>query len=319
MTRSVPGGRRVSAILGLLVLLVLGYLAVGRLDLARVAAAAASMNVSWVLLAALSYAATLPLWALQWSILSPHGVRSGFRVMLGVVAMTSSVYCTAVTLVGEAAAIGLLIKRAGLAASTAVSLIAMDQLLVGLAKLTVVAAAALLGPLPGWMRAAVIILLTGVSLLGATALLMARSVATWQILARSPTRLAFLDGLTSALTRFRSPSIIGGGYLLALGKKVMELVAILSIQQAFGIEPSLGLGLLALAAVGLATMIPIIPGNIGIFEGALILVYSNAGVPAEQAAAMAVVQHACYLVALALPGYRWMMRAALAPAEVSGD
>jgi uncharacterized protein (TIRG00374 family) len=239
--------------------------------------------------------------------------------MLGVVAMTSSVYCTAVTLVGEAAAIGLLIKRAGLAASTAVSLIAMDQLLVGLAKLTVVAAAALLGPLPGWMRAAVIILLTGVSLLGATALLMARSVATWQILARSPTRLAFLDGLTSALARFRSPSIIGGGYLLALGKKVMELVAILSIQQAFGIEPSLGLGLLALAAVGLATMIPIIPGNIGIFEGALILVYSNAGVPAEQAAAMAVVQHACYLVALALPGYRWMMRAALAPAEVSGD
>jgi len=34
------------------------------------------------------------------------------------------------------------------------------------------------------------------------------------------------------------------------------------------------------------------------------------GVPTERALGMAVVQHACYFVALALPGYRWLASSA---------
>jgi uncharacterized membrane protein YbhN (UPF0104 family) len=66
--------------------------------------------------------------------------------------------------------------------------------------------------------------------------------------------------------------------------------------------------LLILAAVNLATLLPVVPGNLGVYEAAVVLAYSYLGIAPERALGIALVQHACWFAALALPGYRWLAR-----------
>ena len=90
------------------------------------------------------------------SILSqlPTPKVEAFSAMLRVVVTTSGVLNTTPLLVGEATGIVLLVALTGLDRTAAVSVLAMDQLLVGVAKLVVLATAALLAPLPDWMARA---------------------------------------------------------------------------------------------------------------------------------------------------------------------
>jgi uncharacterized protein (TIRG00374 family) len=111
-----------------------------------------------------------------------------------------------------------------------------------------------------------------------------------------------------ALEPVRSPTRSLGALGLALAKKLAEALAILCVQRAFGVELSIGSAVLVLAATNLATLLPIVPGNVGVYEAAVVLAYSRFGVDAERALGIAVVQHACFFVALALPGYRWLAR-----------
>ena len=96
--------------------------------------------------------------------------------------------------------------------------------------------------------------------------------------------------------------------LLALAKKVVEVLAIVCVQRAFGVTLPVTSGILVLAALNLATLLPVVPGNLGVYEAAVVLTYTHLGIPAERALGMAVVQHVCYFAALALPGYAWLAR-----------
>jgi uncharacterized membrane protein YbhN (UPF0104 family) len=270
----------------------------------------------WVALALVSYFAILPLWALQWLLLAPAGTRTRPSVsrMLGVVAMTSSVLNTTPLLVGEAAGIYFLVACAALERGAALSVLAMDQLLVGIAKVCVLVAAAWTNDLPTWMERGRTMLGLGVG-----ALLLGLAAVAWRAEAMSrlaaPVRLArfarLIASAGAALAPLRSPTRGGGALLLALAKKVAELTAIVCLQHAFGLALPLSSALLVLAALNLATLLPIVPGNVGIYEAAVVLAYGRFGVGAERALGIAVIQHACYFAALALPGYRWLAREAL--------
>jgi uncharacterized membrane protein YbhN (UPF0104 family) len=65
---------------------------------------------------------------------------------------------------------------------------------------------------------------------------------------------------------------------------------------------------LVLAALNLATLLPLVPGNVGVYEAVTVVAYGYLGVDADHALGIALVQHACYFVALALPGYGWLWR-----------
>ena len=189
----------------------------------------------------------------------------------------------------------------------------MDQLLVGIAKVTVLSTAALLLTLPDWMRAG-----WGTLAVGVLLLLMICAALAWRhetLVARAervlPPRVVHAIGnLGGALDPLRSPSRGGLALLLALAKKIAEVVAILCVQRAFGVAMPFASAVLVLAALNLATLLPIVPGNLGVYEGAVTLVYTGLGLSAEQAVSIAIVQHACYFVALALPGYLWAATAA---------
>jgi uncharacterized membrane protein YbhN (UPF0104 family) len=50
-------------------------------------------------------------------------------------------------------------------------------------------------------------------------------------------------------------------------------------------------------------MLPVTPGNLGVYEGAAFLAYRWAGVDAEDALALAVLQHLVMLAGTAGPGW----------------
>jgi hypothetical protein len=120
------------------------------------------IDAVWVLVAIAANVVILPLWAIEWRMLSPRSARASFRAMFEVVTVTASVLNSVPFFAGEAAGVGLLIARAGLARGAALSVLALDQLLVGFAKLAVVGAAAVFAPLPVWVRGSLGSLVAGV-------------------------------------------------------------------------------------------------------------------------------------------------------------
>ena len=300
--------RRALGVATMLVLVALLVAAASRLDLHRALLAMGDVRLAWVLAAILAYLAILPLWAVQWHALSPPTPHRTVRRMLGVVALTASVLNTTPLLVGEAAGVLLLVTRIGLARSAAVSVLAMDQLLVGIAKVCVLGSAAMLLPLPAPMRHGLQSLLVVVALLVMFLGALAWRPALMGLVARRlPPRLTGpLHRTAAALSPLLDFRLGGLALVLALLKKLAELAAIVAMQRAFGVELPLASALLVLGALNLATLLPVLPGNVGLFEGAMVIAYRALGVPAEQALAIAVLQHACYFVALALPGYRWI-------------
>ena len=298
-------------VVALAVVMALLVIALRRLSIARVLSELAVVQPVWIALALLCFVAILPLWALQWRMLAGSTRVPRLRTMLGVVAMTSTVLNTAPMLVGEAAGVYFLIVEAGLARGAALSVLAMDQLFVGVAKVFVLATAATLVALPTWMARGAQGLVVAVALLSAGLVVVAWRAESLSTLAARwvPARVARLVlTVGTALAPVRSPGRSAGALGLALAKKLAEVLAILCVQRAFGVELSLGSAVLVLAATNLATLLPVVPGNVGVYEAAVVLAYSRFGISAERALGIAVVQHACFFVALALPGYRWLTR-----------
>jgi uncharacterized membrane protein YbhN (UPF0104 family) len=297
--------RRVAHALVVALLALAFAVALVRIDLGRAAAALAGARPEWLALAVSCYLAILLLWGWQWHLLAPRRTGGSVRDMLRVVAATSSVLNTVPMLAGEAAGVAFLVTIAGLGRGAALSVLAMDQLLVGVAKLGVVTAAALWAPLPDWMTHGLLALVGGVSLLGVLLLLVAWGPqgAGRRVAPPLPPSLAHaLVVLRPALAPLRSPRRGGGALALAVLKKLVEMVAIVCVQRAFGLDLPFGSAVLALAALNLATLLPIVPGNVGVYEAAVVFAYTSLGVSAERALAVALVQHLCYFLAFAGPG-----------------
>ena len=312
MNLSSPRLRAAARVTAVAVLGTLLIIAIRRFDIAHVLAIVGTARPGWLLLAGACYVSILPLWALEWCLLAPREEASLFPRMLGVVSMTSSVLNTTPLLVGEAAAVMFLVTRAGLARAAALSVLAMDQLVLGIAKVGVLVLATWLLVLPLWME-------RGLRALGASValLLVGLLSVAWgdhgvaRVASHLPKRAGrALHGVADALAPLRSPRRGGGALALALLKKLAEMCAIVCVQRAFGVQLPFASAVLVLAALNLATLLPVVPGNVGVYEAVVVVACSYFGVNADRALGIALVQHACYFVALALPGYGWLLRGA---------
>jgi uncharacterized membrane protein YbhN (UPF0104 family) len=90
--------------------------------------------------------------------------------------------------------------------------------------------------------------------------------------------------------------------------KCMDLLAVVAVAHSMGVALPLGHALLVLAAVTLATMLPLAPASLGAYEASVILAYKYTGVPADTALAIAVLQHATSLLPLVGVGYADTLR-----------
>ncbi|MBZ0217037.1 MAG: flippase-like domain-containing protein, partial [Fimbriimonadaceae bacterium] len=210
---------------------------------------------------------------------------------------------------GIGSSVVLLITRGKLAAAAAASLMAMDQVLVGIVKLLVLILALFLVPeapeniTRGAVAFAALTLLF-LGLLLATAFT-GNSIGQIRMPPNTIRAIAVaaIFQLSQSLGVLRSPRRAGAALLLALAKKSTEVAAALAVQLSCGIEFSPVAAILVVAAVGLSTAVPIIPGSFGVYTTAVFVVYDSLGVATATALAAGVLQHLVEVIPSLLVGY----------------
>lgn len=287
-------------------------------------AAAAGASPGWIFAAVLANAALVPVWAAQWRLFLPRPVEVPFPRLVRISAVMAMTANSVPYMAGHATGFHLLATRGGIGHAAALSVLTLDQLSEGAAKVALLVALALVAPLPEPLRAGLLVLAPGVVLLLALTLLCAlrpslllrlalavggdaaaprgRLSRGW--LAERRARLgAFARGWSEGLGRARRPGVLATGAAFSLGMRLLEGCGMVLVQTALGAEVPLAGTLLVLAAVSLATMVSLAPANLGVYEGAAFLAYRSVGVDAETALALAVLQHLAYLVALGGAGW----------------
>jgi len=270
------------------------------IDWRRAADVAASARPAWLAAAIVANGLILVAWTAFWrALLPPSGTAPPVtqRRMFEIVAISSALMNTVPFGGGHASSIVLLVSRGGVAKRSALSVLALDQLGEGVAKVGIFLLVAALVPLPAWMRAGV----TTASL----------AVAAWFITLVVASRWAHELALLKSWRRTLRALVC------MAGMKTAELIAIVAVQHAFGVDVSLGRSLLVLAALVLATMLPVTPGNLGTYEASVFLAYRYLGVSPELALGVAVAQHVCFLLPSVGIGYGFLSRHALSRSAIA--
>ncbi|HYD54001.1 MAG TPA: lysylphosphatidylglycerol synthase transmembrane domain-containing protein [Gemmatimonadaceae bacterium] len=317
MSRGRSAARRAAWLLTWAAVTLAALLALRATPWRAVAAQVAHQRVGFALLAVLLNLAILPLWALEWRRLAPIRERPTFRRLAEVVAVTSATLNTVPFFAGEASAVVLLIARGGLTRAGALSVLALDQLLVGVAKLVVIAAAAALAPLPAGLRggARVLAVTVAAALLVLVAAAWALGRAGAAASARIPAGglLAFARDWAARLEVLRDARAAAWVLMLALLKKGAEVLAVVAAHHALGVALPWWSAVLVVAALGIGTLLPLAPANLGTYEASAFVVYRYLGLPVETALGLAIVQHLYFLIPAIGAGWALLLARQFAP------
>jgi uncharacterized membrane protein YbhN (UPF0104 family) len=293
-----PGRRRI-AVVGAW-LLATGLLAVcaRSIDWSHAADVLASALPSWIAVAILLNASIVPLTAAFWLSLRPRTepavpFRRAFEIAASAIALMNTVPFGA----GHASVVILWMRRGDTSQRGALSLLALDQLGEGIAKVGLFLTVALVAPMPAWMRAGV----SSATLLVAILLIVLAVASRW----------------ATELRIDRAWMRACAGLTFVVGTKVMEALAIVAVQRAFGVSVGTSGTLLVLAAVILGSMIPVTPGNAGTYEAAAFVAYRHLGLTPEQALGLALVQHVCFVLPSVGIGYLFVSAQTVARSAIA--
>jgi uncharacterized membrane protein YbhN (UPF0104 family) len=180
----------------------------------------------------------------------------------------------------------------------------------GIVKVGVLLLAAQLLPLPEWMRSALLALALVVAALTIVVTVAAFHYERIESASARPRATRVASRVIALVARWardleslRTPSRFALALVCGAATKTAEMLAIISVQHAFGLALPFSTTLLVLAAAILGTIAPLAPANLGVYEGAVVAAYHHAGLPPETALALAVVEHACLLLGTAAAGY----------------
>jgi uncharacterized protein (TIRG00374 family) len=194
-------------------------------------------------------------------------------------------------------------RSLGTTAPVSVSIVLFDRFFEFATVIVIFATALLLVPAAvPWMHGVAGVLVPAVVVLSAGMWLVIRLRNTW---------LRLFDGLVARFSpqradRWRGPlrDLVEGFARIESGRTI-ALVVGLSVAQwlaiasswwfgLVGVWPSAGFAAAAFAAsvVALSSIVPLVPGGVGVVQGAAILALSMFGLPAEPSLALAIVLHA---------------------------
>ncbi len=293
--------RRMWWILGWFVLAIFTGIAAYAIPWREVLGALAAAKWHWAAFAVVVSLAGWPFWILQWQLLAPKALRPSFGRMAQVTALSGAAN-TSLPMTGVVAAVGFLIVRGGLPPSAAASVYAGDQLVTGIGKVGTLVLASLLVPVPDWLRSGLLGLAGVVGVFTLALLVAAHGGERLRALAgrlgpRPQALLGHLADFMDHLEPMRRPllglSVVG----LAFAKAGVEVLLVMTVQVAVGIPVSFAAAVLVVAALDLATMAPVSPGHLGVFEATVILCYQYLGVPLPLATAAALIHHGVLFVA----------------------
>ncbi len=267
-----------------------------------------SASPAWLALA-VALDLLVPLcWGVAWWWFQPRAERVTVGRMVQVTAATAMAM-TVVPAGGGHVSAFVLLRRAGASTGGAATVLALDQVAEGTAKLGLALAALLL--VPAWMLRGVLpasgpalalllgVILAALALAGALVWRAGRRREVDAPRSRAGRIARGIVERTVAAARDWRAYLAG---LAAIGLlKLAELGAIVAVLHAFDARVAPGVAVLALLATQIATLVGITPGNLGVYEAAALLVYRQAGLPPEVGLSVAVAQHLCLLVGLVVP------------------
>ena len=265
------------------------------LDWSETATQLRTTHWGWLLIAIVFNGLILVTWTRLWCRLVPPGAATALREMSGIVSLAAAGMNTLPFMGGHALGAGLLVSRGKLSVGATATVMMLDQIFEGGAKLVLLSFAMMAAPLPDWMKGAATTI--------ASVVLLATPIVAWIATRKSTAKPSWLSRWTEHFHLIRRPRDWVAGLGWSLTAKVAEATAILAAHQACGVTLPLESVVVVLAAVNVATMISVSPANLGVYEAAAYAIYLSLGVPPEQAVALALVQHAAYLVAMIGPGY----------------
>ena len=301
---------RVSYIVSWLLLTALIVATIGRVDWTLAIAAIAKAKPLPLILAVLFNAMILVFATAQWLLFLPEGVSVARSKMFKIMAIMSTVANSGPAGGGAAVGVHLLARQEGVGHSVGLSVLLLDQLVEGLVKVAIVLLAIVVVPIGLEYKAVSATILIGVPTLFFVLTVIAHRKSALESISERTTGflgwvLTKLNLVAANLEALRRPKKLSLTVVLGLLQKLVAALAITCILLAFGVvTPWWGI-LAVLVAVNLSTVVSVTPANLGVFEGAAFLVYTSLGISSDTAVALAIVQHAAYLIPLA--GIGWII------------
>ena len=301
---------RVSYIVSWLLLTALIVATIGRVDWTLAIAAVAKAKPLPLILAVLLNAMILVFATAQWLLFLPEGVSVARSKMFKIMAIMSTVANSGPAGGGAAVGVHLLATQEGVGHSVGLSVLLLDQLVEGLVKVAIVLLAIVVVPIGLEYKAVSATILIGVPTLFFVLTVIAHRRFVLESISERTTGflgwiLTKLNLVAANLEALRRPKKLSLTVVLGLLQKLVAALAITCVLLAFGVvTPWWGI-LAVLVAVNLSTVVSVTPANLGVFEGAAFLVYTSLGISSDTAVALAIVQHAAYLIPLA--GIGWVI------------
>ena len=267
----------------------------------------------WLFLGIAGHFLIFIFWAKQWIIFLPGKAFVTFKEMFEINALMSTAMNTLPFPGGHAFGVFLLAKKEGVGHSAALSVMSLDQLTEGIAKLTVLLIVSWFIPLPPLIKKGILGLIVVILIFTSILLFFAfrfhdyKKIRTDSNKTLKQRTVDFVSRWGQQLEGLRDIQTFCYGVILAYGMKLGEASAIWSIQKGFGVDLPIWSILLILAALNLTTIIPLAPGNLGVYEATVFFIYQHLGIEPEQAIALALTQHLCFLLPLAGTGYVYIL------------
>ena len=262
-------------------------------------------NPFWLFAAVFFNACILGVWSSLWYLLLPEKCSVPFsRIFQANSYMSTS--CNTIPFPGgHAVGVVALARRAEVGHSVALSVLALDQLMEGFAKTFVLTLVVIFVPLPEPVGQAILIFVVVIGFFASIMFYLAHK----QPRVKEGT-ISFIDKIRKFVSRWsvhleilRDVRIFSFGLLLALLMMFVQTLGIWAVQKSLGLDLPFWAPILVMGALNLVTVLPITPGNFGIYEGTAFLAYQFYGLSSELALSLAFLQHLCFLIPMVGSGY----------------
>lgn len=213
-------------------------------------------------------------WA--WQLVLKPVARVGWRAAQAATLAGSAVTDLATSLVGEAARVQVLVRRVGVSWRQALASVIYLRMLEGVGLAVFLIASPLLLPLPPELRAvhaaaAVLLILTALVLLRRPASGLAHRLP-------QPVR-----GALATFSELISARALPAPLALVLAGWATQWVTYGLVLRACGVDPAWQASFVALVAANVAGLMAVSPGNVGVFQAAIVLGLLPMGIDAERA------------------------------------
>lgn len=244
----------------------------------------------------------------QWKFLLNADAKVPFRSLYRTVSVWMMAYNVFPLWTGEVVAFFLLSRKDKVSKTAALSVLTLNQVCEGLSLALIFSVLAWAAAIPDWMRNGMkfILVLLALALFALLFVSMRHRSAPEgrKIQAGFWGRLrGHFHHWAYYLEPIRNPKKMIPALALTLAVRGIELAVLAVLERSFGLSLPFYSPFMVIAALHLAMLIPVSPGNLGVFEAAVFFVYRFLGVEDSLALALAISFHVFSVLPLVVQGY----------------